>query len=424
MPSSVYPPGLYLKTFGSPALLRDGEPVPRIRTKDLALLIYLRLECEKIHHRKDVADLLFRADADATQRLYNANGRLKKIADDLIRAPSFGRIQGNRTLPCDALELLNAHESGSYDGVVLDRYAGGFLESFALSDGADGFEYWKAAQWTRLRVAIEPVWRRAIRQAVERRDWVTVRDRALDVLQGDPDSTEMRTLVLRAWQELGEFESAEANYESYRAALERVGEEPAPELAAAIAEIRRRRALRSASPAAAGLHPRTPFAHVEARPEARSRPAELDVFLSAAMASAESPEQYEIERAQVMLMVHAIRDLGRSVYFAGEERPTQDSFEDEGDALQEVFGTIRRCRLLILFYPRRRASSSLIELGMAMALGKRCVVLVSSRNDLPYLLVSPSRHYPPVEVYRYRDVNDVLKYLRANLARLVEGGVA
>jgi hypothetical protein len=262
-----------------------------------------------------------------------------------------------------------------------------------------------------------------IENAVERRDWVTVRDRALDVLQGDPDSTEMRALVLRAWMELGEFESAEANYESYRAVLDLVEEEPAPELVAAIGEIRRRKALRSASPAphTTVRYPETSFAHVEAHSEAGARPEELDVFLSAAMASAESPELYEIERAQAMLMVHAIRDLGRSVYFAGEERPTRDSFEDEGDALQEVFSTVRRCRLLILFYPRKRASSSLIELGMAMAFGKRCVVLVSSRSDLPYLLVSPSRHYPPVEVYRYRDVNDVLKYLRANLPRLVEG---
>ncbi|HEV3050810.1 MAG TPA: hypothetical protein VGX50_10895, partial [Longimicrobium sp.] len=104
--------------------------MPRIRTKDLALLIFLRLECEKIHHRKDVADMLFRADGDATQRLYNANGRLKKIADDLIRAPSYSRIQGSRTLPCDACELLEAHERGAYDALVLDRYAGGFLENF------------------------------------------------------------------------------------------------------------------------------------------------------------------------------------------------------------------------------------------------------------------------------------------------------
>jgi DNA-binding SARP family transcriptional activator len=413
-----YPPGLYLKTFGSPALLRDGEPIPKIRSKDLALLIYLRLECDRRHHRKDVADKLFRADGDAAQALYSANGRLKKIAADLIAARTYGWIQGNCGLPCDAAELLEAHRSGRYDELDLGRYVGGFLEGFELSDGADGFEYWKTTQWTRLRVAIEPVWQQVLTRAAERGDWDTVRDRALEVLNVDPEAMEMRVFVLRAWLELGQFTEAEANYESYRAALERVGEEPAAELVSVIAEIRRRKTIRIGSLQLPGTQSVTSFSHVTVpTPASRAFP-EVDVFLSAAMASTESPEQYEIERAQAMLMVHALRDLGCSVFFAGEDRPTVDSFEDEGDALEEVFGTVRRCRLLLLFYPRKRPSSSLIELGMAMAFGKRCVVLVSNRNDLPYLLVSPSRHYPPVDLFRYRDMNDVLNYLRANFGRL------
>lgn len=419
--SPHYPPGLYLKTFGRPALLRDGDPIEKVRPKDLALLIFLRLECERAHHRKDLADMLFRADGAPLQRLYNANGRLKKIRDDLILPYSWGHIQGNSTLPCDASELLEAHKSGAYEQLALERYVEGFLQNFTMAAGADGFGYWITKQWTRLRVALEPVWRRVLELAAARGDWVMVRDRALDVLEADPDSVEIRKLVLQAWLELGEFEKAEANYESYRLALGRLGEEPAPELADVMTEIRRRKALAGISlvPGLAGRHMETSFSHVELGDQLRSDGPDADVFLSAAMASTESREQYEIERAQAMLMMHAIRDLGNTVYFAGEERPSPDSFEDEADALEEVFARVRRCRVLILFYPRKRPSSSLIELGMAMAFGKRCVVLVSKRSDLPFLLVSPTRHYPPIEVFRYRDVNDVLKYLRRNLAQFL-----
>jgi DNA-binding SARP family transcriptional activator len=424
MASPDYPSGLYLKTFGQPALLRDGEPIEKVRLKDLALLIFLRLECERTHHRKDLADMLFRADRDPLQRLYNANGRLKEIRDDLILPHSYGHIQGNCRLPCDTSELLDAHRSGVYEQLVLDRYLGSFLEGFTLADGADGFGYWKTKQWTRLRVAIEPIWRRSLELAAARCDWVTVRDRALDVLEADPDSVEIRKLVLQAWLELREFEKAEANYERYRLALGRLGEEPASELADVITEIRRRKALAGAAlvPGSAARQLETSFSHVESSGQLYADTPGVDVFLSAAMASTESREQYEIERAQAMLMVHAIRDLGNTVYFAGEERPSPDTFEDESDALEEVFATVRRCRMLILFYPKKRPSSSLIELGMAMALGKRCVVLVSKRSDLPFLLISPTRHYPPIEIFRYRDVNDVLKYLRRNLAQFLTAG--
>jgi DNA-binding SARP family transcriptional activator len=416
-----YPPGLYLKTFGQPALLRDGEPIQKVRPKDLALLIFLRLECERAHHRKDLADMLFRADRDPLQRLYNANGRLKGIRGDLILPHSYGHIQGNCRLPCDASELLEARKGGAYEQVVLDRYLGSFLENFTLADGADGFEYWKTKQWTRLRVATEPIWRRAVELAAAHGDWVTVRDRALDVLEADRDSVEIRKLVLQAWLELGEFENAEANYEGYRLALNRLGEEPASDLVDMITEIRRRKALAGVAlvPRSAARHLETSFSHLEPRGQLCFDTPGVDVFLSAAMASTESREQYEIERAQAMLMVHAIRDFGSTVYFAGEERPSPDSFEDEADALEEVFATVRRCRVLILFYPKKRPSSSLIELGMAMAYGKRCVVLVSKRSDLPFLLICPTRHYPPIEIFRYRDVNDVLKYLRRNLAQFI-----
>ncbi|HEX8272738.1 MAG TPA: hypothetical protein VF615_08795 [Longimicrobiaceae bacterium] len=417
MRSFIYPDGFYLKTLGPPAILQDGEPVQHVQSKDLALLIFLRLECHRSHQRKDVAELLFRDDSDPLQRLYNANGRLRKLLGKrVIRGATFGRIQGSCDLPCDAAELLSGLSPDSLNPLVLDRYVGNFLEGFTLTDGADGFEYWKGEIWTRLRDAIERVWLRVLKQAAERQDWKTVCDRGLQILTVAPEADVVRGLVFRSWIELGEYDRAEANYSLLKEELAAVGDEPPPEITGLLELVRQgsHRPLNMVQVQEVGTW------RVPVHEEGRGALTPVDVFLSAAMAATESAEQYELERAQVMLLLQAVRDLGYpEVYFAGESRPTYQAFEDEADALHEVVETIRRTRVFVLFYPKKRASSSLIELGMAMALGKQCLVLVNDRRDLPFLLVSPSRHHPPVEVFKYRDVADVLDFLRRHLGRLM-----
>ncbi len=76
-----------------------------------------------------------------------------------------------------------------------------------------------------------------------------------------------------------------------------------------------------------------------------------------------------------------------SVYLACDEHPTPTSCYPPREAFDESLSQIRQADVFVLFSPEGPASSgALVEVGLALALGKPILALVSSTEALPYFL--------------------------------------
>lgn len=138
-----------LRTFGAPALLDGrGRPLP-LRKKDLALLIYLRIE-NKPCSRSALAGLLWgeATEAKARHSLTQTIGRLREqLGSDSI-VPSNGDVALQSELECDAARLLAGAEFHP------DGYHGDFLAAFAPGTGSESFMEWADGKRTVCRLRL------------------------------------------------------------------------------------------------------------------------------------------------------------------------------------------------------------------------------------------------------------------------------
>ena len=54
-------------------------------------------------------------------------------------------------------------------------------------------------------------------------------------------------------------------------------------------------------------------------------------------------------------------------------------------SIKDDLASIANCDMFILHYPRQIPTSALMELGFAIALSKRIIIITPKRNLLPYL---------------------------------------
>lgn len=257
MSSSIHSraPGLHLVTLGTPALVEHGIPI-HLRKKDLALLVYLRLEGRHGHSRGALAGLLWgnSREENARHSLTQALGRLRARVGTEVLQVGHDRVGCSATLDCDAATLQLAAASERVDESVLALCAGDFLAGFQAGPGAEAFETWADGRRAHLRTVAVAALERLGADAEERGDW----DRALAAGQRavelDPASEPGHRRILRAWNALGHRVRALQHYERLTEWLAAEFEtDPEPETAELAGQLRCRaaRAPRTAAEPAA-----------------------------------------------------------------------------------------------------------------------------------------------------------------------------
>jgi DNA-binding SARP family transcriptional activator len=180
---------VHLVTLGTPALVGNGTPIP-LRKKDLALLVYLRLEGKHGHSRGALAGLLWGSSPEENARhsLTQALGRLRARLGSGVLEVGHDRVGCRATLPCDAASLLQAAGAEVDDG-VLALCAGEFLAGFHPGPGAEAFETWADGRRAHFRTVAVSALDRLGDDAEARGDW----DQALAAASAPPSWTPRRS---------------------------------------------------------------------------------------------------------------------------------------------------------------------------------------------------------------------------------------
>jgi DNA-binding SARP family transcriptional activator len=127
-----------------------------LQPKRLALLIYLTLAPRRRLRRRDQIVSLFWPELDAE----HARGSLSQglrylrraIGDGVVITAGEEEVGADRKLLwCDAVEVVNAAETGEHEKVV-SLYKGLFLEGFFVEGSAPEYERWVSEERNRLRI--------------------------------------------------------------------------------------------------------------------------------------------------------------------------------------------------------------------------------------------------------------------------------
>ena len=147
-----------------------------------------------------------------------------------------------------------------------------------------------------------------------------------------------------------------------------------------------------------------------------------DLFVSAPMASFENSREYEASRVSILDTIKGMKkNCGfSSVFYAGYEINSFKKFESEDLSVAEDYASLRNSSNFILIYPRKIATSALIELGWAMVMKKPIIIFVKKMDDLPYLMKHADSVYKNIAIYEYDKDSDIQDKFVANGARLFE----
>ena len=226
--------GPFLKALGSPLL--TGPGAERLRKKDLALLVYLRLERRRAHSRSMLANLLWgdSTEEKARHSLTQALGRIRSVLGAECLDADHDRVEWRGDLPCDAALLQEMTGDPT-----LDLYTGDFLAQFAPGRGAREFEDWTDGRRAHYRTLALELLDRAGEEAEAAGDWsgaLRVGERSAEI---DPFWEHGQRRMMRAWHELGERNRALRHYEKFAAWLAReLEEDPDPETQALAERLR------------------------------------------------------------------------------------------------------------------------------------------------------------------------------------------
>lgn len=221
-------PRPFLKALGSPQLTCPGAE--RLRKKDLALLVYLRMERRQAHSRSMLANLLWgdSTEEKARHSLTQALGRIRSVLGAECLDADHDLVEWRGDLPCDAALLQEM--TGAPADPTLDLYTGDFLAQFAPGRRAREFEDWMDGRRAHYRTMALELLDRAGDEAEAAEDWsraLRIGERSAEI---DPFWERAQRRIMRAWHELGERNRALRHYEKFAAWLAReLEEEPDPE---------------------------------------------------------------------------------------------------------------------------------------------------------------------------------------------------
>jgi len=139
-----------------------------------------------------------------------------------------------------------------------------------------------------------------------------------------------------------------------------------------------------------------------------------EVFLSSPMAAFGNNEEYQHDRENVLRIMDAFKHECRfeSVVYAGKEINSIDDFDAADLSVSKDFQDLLESKYFVLLYPKKIASSVLVEAGWALALGKTSIYFVKNSDDLPFLLQKASQAFSSVKIYDKCDADGIVKLIQ------------
>lgn len=136
------------------------------------------------------------------------------------------------------------------------------------------------------------------------------------------------------------------------------------------------------------------------------------VFVSAPMSTLK-PDKYEQQRDGLLEIIEALKKIGFSnVICPAAFIENKSKFEGREKAIHDNFINLKQVEAFVMVYESLQPSSSLIELGYAIALCKKTVVFY--KKQIPYLLQKAGENIPHVRTVQFKNYDNIIEEIDKN----------
>lgn len=111
----------------------------------------------------------------------------------------------------------------------------------------------------------------------------------------------------------------------------------------------------------------------------------MKLFIATPISSFKIKEEYIAYRKKVVQLISELRK-DHSVICELDEINSKEEYDSSVESLKKDYTAISNCDAFILHYPTPTPTSALIELGFAIALNKRIIIVTPNKTQLPYLV--------------------------------------
>jgi hypothetical protein len=144
-----------------------------------------------------------------------------------------------------------------------------------------------------------------------------------------------------------------------------------------------------------------------------------DAFISAPMETSLDDSGNVSGRKQIMKIKRYLEDVCgfENIFYAASDKTSKDDFDVNSVALSENYEKLAESKRHIFIFPERKPASTLVEVGMALALGLPSYWFVKRDVKLPFLLEQAwqnsrkTSYLPRIQVHRYSDIDDILRFI-------------
>lgn len=144
------------------------------------------------------------------------------------------------------------------------------------------------------------------------------------------------------------------------------------------------------------------------------------LYLSVPMASI-NEEEYIKLHDYILKLVQVLTDIGfTEIHSSALDIDNFDAFDGGGKAINDNFKTLKEVDSILLIYPWKSASSSLVDIGYGIALCKKIVIFY--KEGLPYILDEAGTFINHVKTYSFKKYEDITKTIKSNGMVIFEGG--
>jgi len=133
----------------------------------------------------------------------------------------------------------------------------------------------------------------------------------------------------------------------------------------------------------------------------------ISVFIATPIAAFPSEKEYEKFRTKLKILSEKMSEKV-DVFSAALTVPSFSAYSSPALSADQDFNNIKNSTHFILIYPQAVPTSALVELGYALALKKKILILASSRENLPYMTRELDDVYSNVQIScLYPDWDDI-----------------
>ena len=130
----------------------------------------------------------------------------------------------------------------------------------------------------------------------------------------------------------------------------------------------------------------------------------IKIFLAAPISSFKDEVQYKKNRENLLYFIRKLNN-GFDVYSEILNIGSLESYDEPGQSAIKDFSKISEADIFIIYHPMNIQTSTLIELGYAIAKQKK-IIIIAELDALPYLALGLSKYSTDIKIIQSSDIND------------------